>query len=77
MCEWGLTLYQINYSSLEVTFSLCMHLNQIPSYIGFSAPKLHTSTLAVINAFSCILYMFVFWGGKLFSEPKMHGTITP
>jgi len=37
-----LTHYQVNYFSVEVTFSL------FPSSVGFSAPKLHTCALAAI-----------------------------
>ena len=48
-----LTHYWINYSSVEVTLSLYMNYVHIPSSVGFSAPKLHTSAL------TAILYMFV------------------
>ena len=47
--ECNLTHYQINYFSVEVTFSLTIS----PSSVGFSAIKLRTS------AFTAILYMFM------------------
>ena len=51
LCEAALTHSRMNCFSVEVTFSL--YMNHIPSSVGFSAPKLHTSAL------TAILYTFV------------------
>ena len=50
----SLTHSRMNCFSVEVTFSLYMNETyHIPSSVGFSAPKLHTSAL------TAILYTFV------------------
>ena len=38
-CGTSLTHYQINYYSVEITFSLYMNWTHIPSSVGFSAPQ--------------------------------------